>query len=317
MTAAARKIALIGAPIDEGAGAEGALMGPAALRVAGLARLLRDLGLDVEDRGDIAEPAPEPSGLGAADAARCRHADRIAAWTRAIHDATYAALRDDRLPIALGGDHSLSMGTVPAVARRCAEQGRPLHVLWLDAHADFNTPQSTPSGNMHGMSVAYFTGEPSLRGLGGGRPFVPVAPRDVHVFGLRSIDPEEKLRAVAAGLRTSDMRRIDEFGVSALMRDYIDALPDEAHLHVSLDIDFLDPAIAPGVGTTVPGGATYREAHLIMEMLHDSELVGSFEIVELNPFMDERGRSAHLLAELAASLFGRTVVDRPRGRRRD
>ena len=317
MTRESQKVALIGAPVDEGAGAEGALMGPAALRVAGLARLLRDLGLDVEDRGDIPEPAPQPSGLAAADAARCRHADRVAAWTRAIHDATYAALRDGRLPIMLGGDHSLSMGSVSAVARWCAEQGRPLAVLWLDAHADFNTPSTTPSGNMHGMSVAYFTGEASLRGLADGRPFTTVAPKDVHVFGLRSIDPDERERATAAGLQLSDMRRIDEFGVSALIRDYIDALPDDAHLHVSFDIDFLEPAIAPAVGTTVPGGATYREAHLIMEMLHDSELVGSYEIVELNPFMDERGRSAVLLAELSASLFGRTVLDRPRGRRRE
>lgn len=312
-----QKVALIGAPVDEGAGAEGALMGPAALRVAGLARLLRDLGIDVEDRGDIREPAPEPCGLAPEDAARCRHADHVAAWTRAIHDETYAALREGRLPIVLGGDHSLSMGSVSAVARRCKEQGKPLAVLWLDAHADFNTPATTPSGNMHGMSVAYFTGDPSLRGLAGGRPFAPVAPKDVHVFGLRSIDPDERERAAAAGLRLSDMRRIDEFGVSALIRDYIDALPDEAHLHVSFDIDFLEPAIAPAVGTTVPGGATYREAHLIMEMLHDSELVGSYEIVELNPFMDERGRSAVLLAELSASLFGRTVLDRPRGRRRE
>lgn len=310
------KIALIGAPVDEGAGAEGALMGPAALRVAGLGRMLRELGLDVEDRGDIREPAPEPSGLAPADAARSRNADRVAAWTRAIHDATYAALHDGRLPIALGGDHSLSMGSVSAVARWCAEKKRPLAVLWLDAHADFNTPASSPSGNMHGMSIAFFCGDPSLRSLIGERPFAAVHPQDVHVFGLRSIDPVERERATAAGLHLSDMRRIDEFGVSALIRDYIDALPDDAHLHVSLDVDFLEPAIAPAVGTTVPGGATYREGHLIMEMLHDSELVGSFDIVELNPFMDERGRSAILLAELGASLFGRTVLDRRRGRQR-
>lgn len=312
----AQKVALIGAPVDEGAGAEGALMGPAALRVAGVARLLRELRLDVEDRGDIHEPAPAPCGLPADDEARCRNADRVAAWTRAIHDATYATLQDARLPIVLGGDHSLSMGSVSAVSRWCAEHDRPLAVLWLDAHADFNTPQTSPSGNMHGMSIAFFCGDPSLRGLLGDRPFAPVDPRHVHVFGLRSIDPGERERAVAAGLQLSDMRRIDEFGVSALIRDYIDALPDDTHLHVSFDVDFLEPAIAPAVGTTVPGGATYREAHLIMEMLHDSELVGSLDIVELNPFLDERGRSAILLAELAGSLFGRTVLDRRRGRQR-
>lgn len=316
MTRAPQKVALIGAPVDEGAGAEGALMGPAALRVAGVARMLRELGLDVEDRGDIPEPAPEPSGLAPADAARSRNADRVAAWTRAIHDATYDALRDGRLPIALGGDHSLSMGSLTAAARWCAQKGRPLAVLWLDAHADFNTPKTSPSGNMHGMSIAMACGDPSLRPLLGGRPFPAVAAHDVHVFGLRSIDPAERERAVAAGLVLSDMRRIDEFGVAALMRDYLERLPDETHLHVSLDVDFLDPSIAPAVGTTVPGGATNREAHLIMEMLHDSELVGSLDIVELNPFLDERGRSAILLAELAASLFGLTVLDRRRGRPR-
>lgn len=316
MTREPHKIALIGAPVDEGAGAEGALMGPAALRVAGVAEMLRGLGHDVEDRGDIREPAPLPSGLAREDAARCRNADRVAAWTRAIHDETWRALQDARLPIVLGGDHSLSMGSLTAVSRWCAERGRPLAVLWLDAHADFNTPQTSPSGNMHGMSIALACGDPSLRPLLGGRPFAPVAPADVHVFGLRSIDPDERERAAKAGLELSDMRRIDEFGVAALMREALERLPDDTHLHVSLDVDFLDPSIAPAVGTTVPGGATYREAHLIMEMLHDYELVGSLDIVELNPFLDERGRSAILLAELAASLFGRTVLDRVRRRRR-
>jgi arginase len=316
MTREPQKIALIGAPVDEGAGAEGALMGPSALRVAGVAEMLRGLGHDVEDRGDIHEPAPQPSGLAPEDAARSRNADRVAAWTRAIHDETWRALRDERLPIVLGGDHSLSMGSLTAVSRWCAERGRPLAVLWLDAHADFNTPKTSPSGNMHGMSIALACGDPSLRPLLGGRPFAPVAPADVHVFGLRSIDPDERERAAKAGLELSDMRRIDEFGVAALLREALERLPDETHLHVSLDVDFLDPSIAPAVGTTVPGGATYREAHLIMEMLHDSELVGSLDVVELNPFLDERGRSAILLAELAASLFGRTVLDRVGRRRR-
>jgi arginase len=316
MTQIHPRVALIGAPVDDGAGAEGALMGPAALRVAGLPAMLRELGCDVEDRGDLREPAPVASGLTPAAEARSRNAGLIAAWTQTIHDATYAAMAQARLPVVLGGDHSLSMGSLTAISRRCAEQGRPLHVLWLDAHADFNTPSTSPSGNMHGMSIAMACGAPELRGLLADRPLAPVRPSNVHVFGLRSVDHAEREAVLAAGVEVTDMRRIDEFGVAALMRDYIERLPDEAHLHVSLDVDFLDPAIAPAVGTTVPGGATYREAHLIMEMLHDSELVGSLDVVELNPFLDERGRSARLLAELTASLFGRTVIDRPRPARR-
>ena len=311
-----RRVALIGAPVDEGAGAAGALMGPAALRVAGLAAMLAELGCDVEDRGDIARPAPVDPGLDADAHAKSRNAGLIAGWTRAIHDATYAALRDRRFPLVLGGDHSLSMGSVTAVARHCREAGRKLAVLWLDAHADFNTPDTTPSGNMHGMSVAMFCGDADLAPLLGGRPFAPVSPRDVRIFGLRSIDGQERDAALAAGIDLYDMRRIDEFGVSALMREIIGAVEQGTHLHVSLDVDFLDPSIAPAVGTTVPGGATYREAHLIMEMLHDAGCVGSLDIVELNPFLDERVRSARLLAELAASLFGRTVIDRARMTRR-
>lgn len=311
------RVALIGAPVDEGAGAEGALMGPAALRVAGLPQMLAELGCDVEDRGDLATPADGASGLDADAHAKSRNAGLVAGWTRAIHDATFAALEDRRLPVVLGGDHSLSMGSLTAVSRWCAARGVPLAVLWLDAHADFNTPASSPSGNMHGMSVAMACGDPALAPLLGGRPLAPVAPANVHLFGLRSVDHDERERVMAAGIDVIDMRRIDEFGVSALLREmlarYEGARP---HLHVSLDVDFLDPSIAPAVGTTVPGGATYREAHLIMEMLHDCGLVGSLDIVELNPFLDERGRSARLLAELAASLFGRTVIDRARMARR-
>ncbi|MBL8589860.1 MAG: arginase [Methylobacteriaceae bacterium] len=311
------RVALIGAPVDEGAGAEGALMGPAALRVAGLPQMLRDLGCDVQDRGDLAMPADGASGLDDVAHARSRNAGLVAGWTRAIHDATFAALQDERLPVVLGGDHSLSMGSVTAVARHCAARNIPLAVLWLDAHADFNTPETSPSGNMHGMSVAMVCGDDALRPLLGGRPLVPVDPRRVHLFGLRSVDHDERERVMRAGIEAVDMRRIDEFGVSALMRQMLErAGAERPHLHVSLDVDFLDPSIAPAVGTTVPGGATYREAHLIMEMLHDSGLVGSLDIVELNPFLDERGRSARLLAELTASLFGRTVIDRARAARR-
>lgn len=306
-----QRIALIGAGVEEGAGTPGALMGPAALRTAGLPSMLADLGHDVLDRGDILRPLPVEPGLGNGARARSRNPERVAAWIREIHDETFAAMSDGCVPVVLGGDHSLSMGSVTAAARHCRDAGLDLAVLWLDAHADFNTPETTPSGNMHGMSVAMICGDADLAPLIGERPLIPVPHARVHIFGLRSIDLEEREAVAEAGIRVSDMRRIDEFGVSALMRDYLASLdPERTHLHVSLDVDFLDPSIAPGVGTTVPGGATYREAHLVMEMLHDCGLVGSLDIVELNPFLDERGRSARLLAELSASLFGRTVIDR-------
>jgi arginase len=304
-------IVLLGIPLELGAGTRGAIMGPAALRTAGLAEMLRELGHVVRDAGDIPVPDPVPVALAEPDAQRCRNLFAIAGWTQAVHDRAYGLLGSEVRPVFLGGDHALSMGTISAVARRCAEQGRDLAVLWLDAHADFNTPASTPSGNMHGMSVAFITGETSLAALLGDRPAVPVPYENVHLFGLRSVDHEERRRIADAGFNAVDMRMIDENGVSVLVGRLIqDVAARGAHLHVSLDVDFLDPACAPGVGTTVAGGATEREAHLIMEMLHDSGLVRSLDVVELNPFLDERGRSARLLADLVASLFGRSVLNR-------
>jgi arginase len=274
--------------------------------------MLRQLGYAVEDHGDVARPRPVAIEMAPDDAANCNHLGEIGAWTRAIHDRAYELACHDALPVFLGGDHSVSMGTVSAVARSCREAERELVVLWLDAHADFNTPATTPSGNMHGMPVAFLTGEPSLRPLLGDRPFVPVVPADFHLFGLRSIDAAEQRALQRSGIDSTDMRMIDEFGVSVLMKRILDRIADRnVHLHVSLDLDFLDPSVAPGIGSGVPGGATYREAHLIMEMLHESGLVGSVDVVELNPFLDERGKSARVLAELTASLFGRTVLDRP------
>jgi arginase len=218
------------------------------------------------------------------------------------------------VPLVLGGDHAVSMGSISGIARRCREQGRELVVLWLDAHADYNTPETTPSGNMHGMALAFLAGDPILRPILASRPFAPVPPANIHLFGARSIDPGEKARLVADGVDTVDMRQIDERGVSALLAERIAAWRRrDVHLHVSFDVDFLDPAVAPGTGTVVPGGATYREAHLVMEMLCESGLVGSVDVVELNPFLDERGRTAVAATELVASLFGRTVLDRKPG----
>jgi arginase len=240
-----------------------------------------------------------------------RNLASVAGWSRMLCRETYTATKSGRVPIVIGGDHSLSIGSVSGIARHCAEAGRELFVLWLDAHADFNTPATSPSGNMHGMSAAALCGEPGLDGIFGNEPHGLVDPKNLCIFGVRAIDRGERELLHARGVDVVDMRRLDEFGASALMRRFIERVRERnGVLHVSLDVDFLDPLLAPGVGTTVPGGATFREAHLIMEMLHDSALVGSLDVVELNPFLDERGKSALLLVDLVASLFGRQIVDR-------
>lgn len=304
------RIALLGCPIEVGASQRGALMGPAGLRTAGLARVLESLGYRVEDHGDIlprdlvpvAGPAPE----------NARFYTEIAAWMRALSARSYEVARTGATPIFLGGDHSLSMGSVNGVARHWAEQGRKLFVLWLDAHADYNMPAISPSGNMHGMSSAFLCGESGLDDLLGAEPRASISPAQLSLFGIRSIDPLEKAAVKERGIDIADMRAIDEHGVGVLIRRVIEKVrAADGVLHVSFDVDFLDPPLAPGVGTTVPGGATYREAHLVMELLHDSGLVRSMDIVELNPFLDDRGQTARLAVELAASLFGQQITDRP------
>lgn len=283
-------------------------MGPVALRIAGLADQLHRLGFQVIDHGDLQRPAPVDITL----SGKCNRLPEIAGWVRLIHDRAYDLLGEKPTPVFLGGDHTVAMGTMSAVARYCAEAGKELAVLWIDAHGDFNTPLTSPSGNMHGMPVAFLTGEPTLAGILGDRPFTAIAPSSIYLFGLRSIDQVERKALRDSGIACVDMGMIDEIGISGLIRPFLERLAGRnVHLHVSLDADAIDPAVVPGVGTPVPGGLTYREAHLIMELLHQSGLVGSADIVELNPFLDERGRGAIVLAELAASLFGRTVLDAP------
>ncbi len=307
-------IRLLGIGLELGAASRGTLMGPDALRTAGLVRVLRDLGHRVSDGGTLHEaPAADP-GMAPALAARCRYPEEIAGWTRVLHDRAYEMAGAGGVPVFLGGDHSLSMGTISGVARHCAEAGRRLAVLWLDAHADYNTPESSPSGNLHGMALSMLVGEASLAPLLGDRPLRALAAEDVHVFGARSIDPGERARLRSDGVDVVDMRQIDERGVAALLAERIERWRTEGvQLHVSFDVDFLDPGVAPGTGTVVPGGMNYREGHLVMEMLCDSGLVGSLDVVELNPFLDERGKSAVVVTELVASLFGRTVLDRRPG----
>jgi arginase len=305
-----KSIALLGAPVEVGASQRGTLMGPAALRTAGLAPLLEGLGFVVEDHGDLSVADLIPTDD--APPLNAKYYREIAAWIRALSARAYLLARSGAVPLFLGGDHSLSMGSINGVARHWREQGRELFVLWLDAHADYNTPATTITGNMHGMSGAFLCGEPGLDRLLGDEPRASIKPDQLDLFGVRSIDKLEKELVRDRGIAVADMRQIDEFGVGVLIRRVIDKVRARGGvLHVSLDVDFLDPGLAPGVGTMVPGGATYREAHLVMEMLHDSGLVRSLDIVELNPFLDERGRTARLVIELVGSLFGQQITDRP------
>jgi arginase len=309
-TDTARSIALLGAPIDMGASQRGTLMGPAALRTAGLLTVLESLGFAVTDHGDLS--VADMADFRDHPPDNANHYREIQRWTRALSRRGYEVARSGALPIFLGGDHSLSMGSVNAMARHWQEEGRELFVLWLDAHADYNTPSTTLTANMHGMAASFLCGEGGLEGLLGGEPRASLSPDRLELFGTRSIDRLEKELLRARCVSVADMRQIDEFGVGVLIRRVIDKVrARNGVLHLSFDVDFLDPDVAPGVGTTVPGGATYREAHLVMELLHDSGLVRSVDIVELNPFLDERGRTARTAVELIGSLFGQQITDRP------
>ncbi len=308
MTGGGKRFSLLGVPMEEGAGRRGCVMGPAAYRTAGLAEELVALGHRVTDLGDI-----RPDAVAKIESAHdhLKFLPEVAGWTRALHRHARDLALGDTLPIYLGGDHALALGTLTGHAAAAAKMGRPQFVLWLDAHSDFNTPATSPSGNIHGMPMAYATGEPGFPDLLGASLPAVLDSANICLIGLRSVDGKERELLQATGARAYDMRAIDEHGVVRLLKPFLeDVAAVNGLLHVSLDVDFLDPEIAPAVGTTVPGGATFREAHLIMEMLFDSGLVTSLDLVELNPFLDERGRTARLMVDLTASLFGRRVLDR-------
>ncbi|WP_271946613.1 arginase [Ruegeria faecimaris] len=297
-------VILVGAPMDSGKRRQGCRMGPDAYRVAGLQSALSDLGLHLRDLGDITPDIPDMS-----EHSHLFALPECVGWTKALSRVAQE-VAPQGLPIFMGGDHALSMGTVLGMAQHAERIERPLFVLWLDAHSDFHTPESTDSGNLHGTPVAYFTGQPGFD------DFPPVSspvPTDrVGMIGLRSVDPAERARLEQDRAMLADMRSIDENGIKAPLMAFLERVrAADGILHVSLDVDFLDPSIAPAVGTTVPGGATEREAHLVMELLHESGLVCSLDLVELNPFLDERGRTAKLMVDLAASLLGRRIFDRP------
>jgi arginase len=303
-----RTASLIGAPTDVGAGDRGASMGPEALRVAGLCGALTACGLKVKDTGNVSGP-PNP---GSQAVGGYRNLSEVTAWNREVYGAVYRELCADRLPILLGGDHSLSIGSISAVARHCREAQRPLRVIWLDAHADFNTSALSPSGSLHGMPVACLCGfgPPELVNIDSVTP--AIKPQWVRQVGIRSVDPGERRFVHEQQLAVYDMRIIDEMGVRRAMELALEDMHPDTHLHVSFDVDFLDPEIAPGVGTTVAGGMSYREAQLCMEMIADTGRMGSLDIMELNPALDVRNKTAALAVDLVESLFGKsTLMRRP------
>jgi len=306
MTLPARTASLIGVPTDVGASDRGSSMGPEAMRVADIQGALMRRGLHVVDRGNLSGPPnpclPPVEGY--------RHLAQVLEWNRQVHEAVHRELALGNLPIMLGGDHSLSIGSISAVARHCRESGRKLRVLWLDAHADFNTSELSPSGNLHGMPVACLCGfgPPELVRLGGAIP--AISPKWVRQVGIRSVDSGEKRFVHEQELEVFDMRYIDEMGVRQAMALALADLDGDTHLHVSFDVDFLDPEIAPGVGTTVPGGPSYREAQLCMEMVADTGRLCSLDVVELNPALDVRNKTALLAVDLIESLFGKSTLMR-------
>jgi arginase len=299
-------IRLIGAPTDVGAGSRGASMGPEAMRVAGLQTTLEAHGLTVTDSGNLTGPANP--WLGPVEG--YRHLAEVAAWNRVVHEAVHAALRESFMPILLGGDHCLAIGSISAVARHCRAAGKNLRVLWLDAHTDFNTNALTPTGNVHGMPVAALCGygPDELTSIGGVTP--AIAPSVMRQIGIRSVDDGEKRFVKQAGLEVFDMRYIDEMGMRHTMQTALAGIDDNTHLHVSFDVDFLDASIAPGVGTALKGGPTYREAQLCMEMIADTGRIASLDVMELNPALDVRNGTAEVALELIESLFGKSTLMR-------
>jgi len=299
-------VSLIGVPTDIGAGTLGARMGPEALRVAGLAQAIAQFGIEVKDCGNLAGPAnPWQDAVNG-----FRHLPEAVQWNQLLHDAMYAELSAGRLPIMLGGDHCLGIGSISAVARHCRDTGKKLRVLWFDAHADFNTATLTPSGNIHGMPVACLCGHGprELIEIGGHVP--AINPKDIRQIGIRSVDEGEKRLVHDMGIEVFDMRYIDEMGMRHAMELALALVDANTHLHVSLDVDFLDPTIAPGVGTTVRGGPTYREAQLCMEMIADTGRLASLDLVELNPALDVQNQTAELAVDLIESLFGKSTLMR-------
>jgi arginase len=291
-------IRIIGVPMDLGQSRRGVDMGPSALRYAGLQSRLENLGYTVYDEGNIPVPNPEEAvaGLG-------RRRRAVAAVCQDIYETARPFVEQGDFAIFMGGDHSISIGSVTAVA-----QPGPIGVIWVDAHGDFNTPETSPSGNIHGMPLATLIGRgaPELTGIGHEGSKL----HEVHIvqIGIRSLDQQERAELKRSGIHVYTMRHVDELGMATIARQALDRLRHLPHIHVSLDMDSLDPDEAPGVGTPVPGGLSYREAHLLMEILSDSSRVRSLDIVEINPILDTMNRTAELAVGLASSLLGQRIL---------
>jgi arginase len=294
-----RTIRVIGVPMDLGQNRRGVDMGPSAVRYAGLQTRLTRLGHKVHDEGNVHVPNPEEEVA----EGRARRLQAVTTACQSIYEMGRECVTAGDFSIYLGGDHSISIGTVAAAAEKA-----PVGLIWVDAHGDFNTPASSPTGNIHGMPAAVLVGEgvPELVDLG--HPGAKIHPSHLVQIGIRDLDPEERERLSHSGITVFTMRHLDELGVAAVARQALDRLRHLARIHVSLDMDCLDPAEAPGVGTPVPGGLTYREAHLLMEILGDSGKVSSLDIVEINPILDNGNKTAELAVELAASLLGQRIL---------
>jgi arginase len=298
-------IAIIGAPLDLGQDRRGVDMGPSAVRVANLNGRLSELGYTVEDWGNI--PVEQKESWPAGDTT-AKYLAQIAAACNVLADRVEQALAGDYLPIVLGGDHSVAVGTVSGVSQHFRTRGEAIGLIWLDAHADMNTPETSPSGNIHGMPLACILGMGPAE-LSDLRGYCPkIDPRRAVIVGLRDVDQLEKPHVRDSGIRAFTMRDIDERGLRAVMDEAIRIAGGGSGFHLSLDMDFVDPADAPGVGTPVRGGATYREAHLALEMICDSRSMVSMEMVEVNPVIDERNRTAELAVELAMSGLGKRIL---------
>ncbi|HMA09455.1 MAG TPA: arginase [Ramlibacter sp.] len=301
-----KTVGLIGAPTDVGASVRGAGMGPDALRVAGLYEALRAHKLNVIDHGNLAGPptpwTPPQGGV--------RHLEQVVAWNRSVFDRVAAVLAAGHTPLLMGGDHCLAIGSISAVARHCRFAKKHLRVIWLDAHTDINDETISPSGNVHGMPVACLLGHGPKSLVGWSGQPAALAPEDVDFIGIRSVDADEKQAIRRLGLQVYDMRHIDEHGMRDTMTEALHDVDEGTHLHVSFDLDCLDPLDAPGVGTGVPGGPTYREMQLCMEMIADTGRLGSLDVVEINPARDVRNRTAELAVDFVQSLFGASTLAR-------
>ncbi|MDQ3864861.1 MAG: arginase [Actinomycetota bacterium] len=298
-------VGIFGVPMDLGQDRRGVDMGPSAIRYARLEASLEDLGHGVTDLGNAGVPIPET----VAAEEEVKHLAAVKSVCEGVSEQAAAIVSEGLFPIFLGGDHAIAIGTVSGVAR--STSGARTGVIWVDAHADFNTPATSPSGNIHGMPLAVLTGRGHQDLVGIGTPGASVRTEDCVIIGLRSVDLQEKHLLREAGVRVYTMKEIDAYGAARIVRSAIKDLSHVDRVHLSLDLDAVDPEVAPGVGTPVRGGLTYREAHLLMELVNDAGIVTSLDVVEVNPILDVKNGTATLAVELVESLMGRTIIDLP------